>query len=278
MRRFVFLATVCVAKGFTTVPQLRREHQTVRKKKVEVRAADLIGMPIDIQEMENARFAFWLCFYGAAGAASAGRETIPIRYRRLVFRNSLKGKGPTLGGPKLDLLPYVSGFPEDLAIRDVEKVARNRLSAFEIVKKFPIEKSTYAYTHTKNPEEFLYYEAFALANKDANPLVVRAVFDSFTNGGDTVYAGTAQNILETYREDATLLAKTLNRSKLLGLFAFVVLISLVGVADYFAAYHLYHGWFPTWPGGQNFPLCIFDRETGPFTIPQYWMFDIPGKV
>lgn len=226
--------------------------------------------------MESARFAFWLCFYGAAGAASVGREIIPIRFGRLMDRKALKGKGPSLGGEeKLKLLPYVSGYPEEIMTRDVEKVINNRLSTFQMVKKFPIEKETYAYTHMKNPPEFLYYEAFALANRGANPLAIRAVFDGIADGGDTVYAGLAQEVVESYKGDPDLLAKKLNRSKLLSLLAFVSVICLVGLADYFAAYHLYKGWFPTWPGASNFPFSILDKEVGFFTIPQYWMFDIP---
>mmetsp|Transcript_27861 Transcript_27861/g.55831 ORF Transcript_27861/g.55831 Transcript_27861/m.55831 type:complete len:285 (+) Transcript_27861:94-948(+) len=277
----IILANLCFARGFIPSQGGQLEYPTTRTKNLNLNNA-LQAIPVDAilldaQEIESARFAFGMCFFGATGAASIGRETIPIRYKRYMFRQSLKGQGPTTGGEALDILA-LAGYPEEIKIGDVQKVINNKLSAFDIVKKYPIEKKTYKYTHTgRTTNEFLYYEAFAQANKDSNPLAVRAVFDSFTNGGNTVYAGTAQENMDVYKDDITQLAKTLNKTKLLGLFAFVFLIGLVGAADYFAAYHLYHGWFPSWPGGQNFPACLFDKETGPFTIPEYWISDVPGK-
>ena len=44
-----------------------------------------------------------------------------------------------------------------------------------------------------------------------------------------------------------------------------------GVADYFAIYHLYRGWFPDWPGAQNFPWQLLDKDLGIMAIPKYWI-------
>ena len=80
----------------------------------------------------------------------------------------------------------------------------------------------------------------------------------------------AQEKLDTYRNDLDALKPALIKSKLVGLTAIVALLFLLGLADVVAWGHAYDGWFPDWPGGKSFE-AFFNPETGPMTIPQYWI-------
>ena len=54
-----------------------------------------------LQEMTNARFAFWMCFYGAAGVGSIGRELIPIVFGRYQSTSSLESESTSGTAEKL---------------------------------------------------------------------------------------------------------------------------------------------------------------------------------
>ncbi|GMI41649.1 hypothetical protein TeGR_g1719 [Tetraparma gracilis] len=58
---------------------------------------------------------------------------------------------------------------------------------------------------------------------------------------------------------------------LLGAAALALLVVVVGLADYFAFYHLWRGWFPMWPGLGNLPASLLDPERGVAAIPKYWL-------
>lgn len=50
----------------------------------------------------------------------------------------LKDVGPTLGGPGIGLSP-ICGYPRDLCIADVQKIANNKNNIEQIVAKYPVE-------------------------------------------------------------------------------------------------------------------------------------------
>lgn len=232
------------------------------------------------EEIESARAAFALCFFGAVGSASLGRDAIPIVWQKFQVAKTLEGQGPTLGGPSLEL-PWITGYPTNaVSIADVQKVLDNvastsKTNAQAIVQDYPLPNQ---------PPGYLTYESFALANANQNPLAVRAVFESLAISSEILVPETAQQVIEEYRQDLLTnkdsmdettplqqLRQNLIQTKTLSASALFFLVSILGIADYFAIYHLYKGWFPDWPGFQNFPLQLFDAELGLAAIPQYWI-------
>ena len=77
-------------------------------------------------------------FFGASGGAGIARSAFPRMYNSVRTIQSLKGVGPSAGGPTIGISP-LCGYPEDICIADVEKIANNKLSIEQIVKKYPIE-------------------------------------------------------------------------------------------------------------------------------------------
>ena len=77
-------------------------------------------------------------FFGASGGAGIARSAFPRMYNSVKTIQSLKGVGPSEGGPTIGLNP-LCGYPEDICIADVKKIANNKLSIEEIVVKYPIE-------------------------------------------------------------------------------------------------------------------------------------------
>lgn len=59
-------------------------------------------------------------------------------YDSVRYIQNLKGVGPTQGGETIGVNP-LCGYPEDIAVADVEKIVNNNLSIEEIVTNFPIE-------------------------------------------------------------------------------------------------------------------------------------------
>jgi hypothetical protein len=216
-------------------------------------------------EAEYARGQFYFWFFGASGAASIARSAFPGMFGRIRNIWDLKGVGPTKGGELLGISP-LAGYPEDLRVADVEDIANNPLTVTEIVEGYS-EGST-AFLAAKG---YLLYDAFCKANTKSNPLAVRAVFDTFATSTDAVEPDKAQKLLDDYKQDASKIKGKLVLSKIAGWAAIITLLLLLGGADIAAAYHAYLGWFPEWPGGKNFPGCILDLETGPWTIPKYWI-------
>jgi hypothetical protein len=220
---------------------------------------------VDAFDIETSRTAFFIWSFGASGAAGIARSAFPRMYKQVTYIRGLKGEGPTLGGDKTLGLSPLCGYPEDLAVQDVEKIVNNRLSIEQMVEKFPIEDNFLS------RKGYVTFDAFALANKGANPLATRAVFDTFAQSTNACDPRIAQSKIDSYKEDVTKINGALLYAKAIGFLAVATLLFLLGLADIVAAGHAYNGWFPEWPGGENFPLCLFDPATGPWHIPEYWI-------
>jgi len=205
-------------------------------------------------------------FFGASGGAGIARSSFPRMYNSVRTIQSLKGVGPTLGGEKLGLSP-ICGYPEDLCRADVEKILDNKLSVEQIVKDYPVEGNFLA------AKGYLTYQAFKEANKDANPLAVRAIFDSLNTSTDVCSPDVAQGKLDSYKENMDLISEELLKAKLLGFSSIFALLFLLGLADVVAFGHARDGWFPDWPGLSNLPSSLFDPEIGLTSIPKYWLSD-----
>ena len=255
-----------------------------------------------IQEMTNARFAFGMCFYGALGVGSIGRELIPIVFGRYQTTSSLES-GPeskktgkaVVSGERDDEDLGIWGYPETIYRGDVEKILNNKLTLRAIAEKYPIEQyvdgEQYKYTHMAETVPFLGYDGFCRANPGANPVALRAVFDSFSNslgGSNAVSPITAQRNVDTFLEGSAgkkrgqkarvtgAMAKKLNGGKALGIAAFGFMLVLLGVGDALAIYHLWQGWFPEWQGFSDMPASLFDRDIGIAVLPSYFVGDVPA--
>jgi hypothetical protein len=154
----------------------------------------------------------------------------------------------------------------------------------------------------------LAFAAFEKANKDANPLAVRAIFDTFNTSTDIVAPDQAQALIDEYKANPSALAGKLLKAKLIGFSSIFTLLFLLGLADVVAFGHakgnvngwihtcffclfyfcgtllfLTHrsfislfctdGWFPNWPGLEDLPWSLFDSEKGLTKIPSYWLGD-----
>ena len=255
MRSFVVLLVLAgSSSGFTPV-------QTPLRPPTQLAVSPIIPETVD-----TARTAFFIWFFGASGAAGIARSAFPRMYDSVREIQSLKNEGPTLGGETLGLSP-LAGYPRDLFSKDVEAIVNNRMSVEQIVDKFPIENNFLS------AKGYLTYAAFQKANAKANPLTIRAVFDTFAQSTDVVDPRIAQEKLDSYKADINAVSGALLKAKLIGFMAIATLLFLLGFADIVAAGHAYHGWFPDWPGAEKFPLTIFDKDAGLLTIPQYWLGD-----
>merc|ERR1711935_946718 len=125
-----------------------------------------------------------------------------------------------------------------------------KMSVEQMVKKFPEEDN---YLASKG---YVTYSAFEQANNGANPLAIRAVFDTFSQSTDVSEPKIAQEKLESFKEDVYALKGGLLKSKITGYATFVTLLFLLGYADITAAGHARDGWFHYWTfsdGVQNIP-------------------------
>ena len=201
------------------------------------------------EEIEGSRIQFYLWFFGSNGAASIARSAFPKMSDRMSYIQSLKGQGPTLGGETVGVSP-LCGYPEDLAIKDIEKVVSNRMTIEQMVKKYPEEDN---YLASKG---YITYNAFEQANQGANPLAIRAVFDTFSQSTDISEPRLAQEKLDMYRSDVYAINDNLLKSKITGYATSFTLLFLLGFADFTAYGHGRDGWFPDWrlaDGIQNIP-------------------------
>mmetsp|Transcript_31144 Transcript_31144/g.47135 ORF Transcript_31144/g.47135 Transcript_31144/m.47135 type:complete len:294 (-) Transcript_31144:54-935(-) len=219
--------------------------------------------------MEEARAAFPLWFFGAAGSGGIARNVIPKTIDEFLEVQRLKDEGTTLEGPTIGLSPLI-GYPRDLSSADVDRVVNNPLTVAQITKKYPVPGNFLA------AKGYLTYDAFQKANTKANPLTVKAVFDSFGKPL-CVEPRLAQQCLDQYKTDSDnkTLKQNLLEFKLNGFAAIVVLLFLLGLADVASATDAYRGWFPDWPGGIDFPTRLLTSEGNPFTIPDYFIKDVP---
>lgn len=218
-----------------------------------------------ISEMETARAAFVLCLAGALGTAAVGREVIPITLREWKKVNELKGQGySTMSGEKLDLI----GYPDDVYAGDIMAIINNNMTVYEIVDQYPIEGQLPGY---------LRFESLQLANPDISQVAVRAIFDSIAVGlnKNSVAPRIAAEKMELYkREGLETMTKNSRLSKTIGVCALVFLLGLLGSADYFALFHLFHGWFPEWRGTEALPFSLLDFPAYA-ELPSHFMNDIP---
>jgi len=218
-----------------------------------------------ISEMQGARAAFVLCFAGALGTAAVGREVIPITIREWGKLKQLKGVGySSRSGEQLNLF----GYPEPVYSDDVMSIINNNMTVYEMVNEYPIEGQLPGY---------LRFESLALANSDISQVAVRAVFDSIAIGvnKNSVAPSVAAAKFEEYKQEGLDLMTSNSRlSKTIGVVALVVLLTLLGSADYFALFHLFHGWFPEWSGTARLPFSLLDFPAYS-SLPSSFINDIP---
>lgn len=218
-----------------------------------------------ISEMETARAAFVLCLAGALGTAAVGREVIPVTLREWKRLKALKGLGfSSKSGEKLDLF----GYPDDVFSDDVMAIVNNNMTIYEIVDKYPIEGQLPGY---------LRFESLQKANPDVSQVAVRATFDSVAVGvnKNTVAPSIATEKFEIYKQEGLeTMTKNSRLSKTIGVAALVVLLTLLGSADYFALFHLFHGWFPEWSGTARLPFSLLDFPAY-LELPSCFMNDVP---
>ena len=217
-------------------------------------SSQLCVIPPDIlNDVESSRTQFFGWFFGASGGAGIARSAFPRMFEQVQLIRSLKGIGPSLGGETLGLNP-LCGYPEDLSIKDLQKVVNNKMSIQQIAAKYPIENNFLS------RKGYITFPAFEMANKDANPLAVRAIFDTFAQSTDACDPFIAQDKIDSYKEDITLIKGGLFKSKITGYVAIFTLLFLLGLADVVAFGHARDGWFHYWK-----------LSDGILNIPDYWI-------
>jgi len=176
----------------------------------------------------------------------------------------------------------IRGYPEPIYLSDVQPIISNKMDALSIARTFDerSESQVFQYTHLSDDDRvpFLTFDSYHRANPAADPMALRAVFDSFSNsigGGNVISPITAQERLDEYKEDVSIMTKRLNGSKVLGVTAFVFVLLLLGFTDYLTIYHLWRGFFPEWHGFDHMPASLFDGSIGIGVLPRYFLLDIP---
>lgn len=259
------IAGLCVTDAFapTTSVGLGRVSSN-HQREVSTTAVGAIDGAM-IQNIAEARAAFVICAVAALGTAAVGREVIPVTLREWKKLNELKGQGQSsMSGGKLDLF----GYPEPVYADDVMSVVNNEMSVYDIVDEYPIEGALPGY---------LRFESLAKANPDVSQVAVRALFDSIAVGvnKNTVAPQIFASKLELYKEEGldTMISNS-RISKLAGVAALVVLLGLLGSADYFSLYHLFHGWFPESSVTEGLPLSLLNFPAY-LELPSYFIKDVP---
>ena len=173
--------------------------------------------------------------------------------------------GPTEGGETVGISPLCL-YPRDLSKKDVAKVLSNKMTVEKMVERGP--KPNYL-----SEKGYLCYESFVDANKQCNPLTVRAVFDALSTG-DIVAPDVAQTKLDSFYNDQSLdfslFKAELLKTKLTGFSSIAFLLFLLGpIVGSTCLESLAKGWFPDWPGSDYLPWSLI-LEPGVWTIPQYW--------
>lgn len=258
--KIFFLITIGL---LTVASSFVLKHATTRNG---IQKPSLIPRNMDaaaIQDIETARTAFVLCFFGAVGSAAVGREVIPVTFREYKKTLALRGKGASLGGPEMDLF----GYPEPVYSNDVLSILNNNMSVFDMIEEYPVEGALPGY---------LRFESLALANAERSQIAVRAVFDSIATGinKNQVSPYVAERKMEQFKGDLDLMKQNSQLTKTIGVTALVLLLSIIGSADFFAVYHLLHGWFPGWQGFAEFPTSLLD-ERGITSLPSFFTLDVP---
>jgi hypothetical protein len=260
MRLILLLLCSYLAAGFTpTLPALQTAVQTNVRSSSSLYLSDPTAVDAAV---DSARKVFYLWFFGGSGGAGLGISAFPGMYRRFSALQSLQGQGPTLGGEDLGISP-LCGLPEDLKRKDVEKILNKKMAVDQMVNKGP-KDSFWA------QRGYLRLEAFQAANKDCNPLAVRTVFDAMSTGTSNVEPDVAQKYLDDFKGDIESFKRTLLWSKFRGYGAIAAVMGLLGLTASVCGQALVDGWFPEWPGRENFPLSIFG-DPGLMSIKDYWI-------
>jgi len=253
----LLLSAQYVVNGFVQQPLIIAKLPTATKSST----SRFLLTEVDLSEAETARKLFFLWFFGGSGGGGIAVGQFPKMFGRFQSVQQLKGLGPTAGGEKIGLSP-LCGYPEDLCLADVQKVLQNKMSVEKMVEKGP-KDSFWA------ERGYLRFVAFEAANKGCNPLAVRAIFDALTTSTSTVEPDVAQELLDQFRNDVGSFKETVLLSKVKGYAAIGLLLFLLGIASAVSADSFAAGWFPEWPGRENWPIGIVDP--GLWTIPDYWI-------
>ncbi|GKY92870.1 hypothetical protein MPSEU_000256200 [Mayamaea pseudoterrestris] len=222
---------------------------------------------VDAEAVGVARTAFYIWFFGASGGAGIARNSFPRMWTDFRAIQTMENS-PTKGGETIGISP-ICLYPVDLAVKDVEAIVKKPLTVEQIVNKYPVEGNFLS------AKGYLTYKAFKAANAKENPLVVRAIFDSLNTNTDVCNPETAQELLDSYKKDPRSLANALLQAKLRGYAAIFGILFLLALADWQAILvHAREGWFPEWPGLEDFPSTLFDPNYGIPALPKYFVADV----
>lgn len=222
---------------------------------------------VDPDAIGTARTAFYIWFFGASGGAGIARSSFPRMWTDFRAIQTMPNS-PTKGGETIGINP-ICLYPVDIAVKDVEAIVKKPMTVEQIVEKYPIEGNFLS------AKGYLTYKAFKAANANENPLAVRAIFDSLNTNTDVCNPDTAQEKLNALKENPKLLANTLLEAKLRGYAAIFGILFLLALADWQAiVVHAREGWFPEWPGLDDFPNKLFDSEVGLSALPKYFIGDV----
>ena len=208
---------------------------------------------------EHARNYFFIWFFGGQGGATVALGQAPKQFAKFKSLFEISGEGPTAAGETVGLSPLCL-YPRDISRSDVDQILSNKLSVVQMVEKGP--KPNYM-----SQKGYLCFESFADANKQCNPLTIRAVFDAMSTG-DNCDPSVAQTKLDEFRSDPSAFKNSLLKQKLAGFSSIVFLLFLLGpIVGETCLESAYYGWFPEWPGGENLPWSLLTQGS---KIPQYW--------
>ena len=215
---------------------------------------------------EDARSYFYLWFFGGSGGAGVALRQFPAQFAKFKLLFDTANDEPTLGGETIGISPLCL-YPRDIYKSDLDQVLNNKLSVEKMVEIGP--KVNYL-----SERGYLCYASFVDANKDCNPLTVRAVFDAMSTG-DNVEPLVAQADLDEFANDTSsyrsVFKNRLLKTKLTGYAGIAFLLFLLGpIVGSTCLEALAYGWFPEWPGKDNLPWSLL---VGPgfWTIPEYWI-------
>ena len=209
--------------------------------------------PEILNDVQASRMQFTLWFFGGSGGVGIALSAFPRMYKQVQYIQSLKGIEPSLGGNTLGVSP-LCGYPEDLSIKDLEKVVNNKMTVEQMVQKFPIEGNFLS------EQGYVTFDAFDQANKGNNPLAVRAVFDTFAQSTDVCNPNIAQEKIDSYKENISGIKGGLLKSKVTGYVSIFTLLFLLGLAEFVTFGHARDGWLYYWK-----------LSDGILNIPDYWI-------
>lgn len=192
-------------------------------------------------EQLQARTDFFIWLFGASGAAGVARSAFPRMFnniREIQSYRNVPGLSTADGAAQMVGISPLCGYPRDLTVKEMNTVLKNRLNIEQIVAKYPVENNIWA------KKGYITYSAFKQANTKADPLVVRAIFDCFSQSTEVSSPDIAQQKMDSYKESLDNFKRDLLKSKVTGWAAIVTLLGLLGLADIEA----YSKWImnPSW--------------------------------